>query len=54
MRWDGSNRISTTRSARCISCGITSVVDVGGPKWNFGVREKSERDGESTALWLDR
>src|SRR6266481_3710013 len=27
--------------ARYIRCGITSVVDVGGPMWNFEVREKA-------------
>jgi imidazolonepropionase-like amidohydrolase len=27
--------------ARYIRCGITSVVDVGGPIWNFEVREKA-------------
>jgi len=27
--------------ARYIRCGITSVVDVGGPMWNFEVRKKS-------------
>jgi imidazolonepropionase-like amidohydrolase len=27
--------------ARYIRCGITSVVDVGGPFWNFEVREKA-------------
>ena len=28
-------------SARYIRCGITSVVDVGGPMWNFEVRQKA-------------
>src|SRR5438132_107395 len=27
--------------ARYIRCGITSVVDVGGPMWNFEVRKKA-------------
>src|SRR6201984_1615719 len=27
--------------ARYIRCGITSVVDVGGPMWNFDVRKKA-------------
>jgi imidazolonepropionase-like amidohydrolase len=27
--------------ARYIRCGITSVVDVGGPRWNFEVRKKA-------------
>src|ERR1051326_5839477 len=27
--------------ARYIRCGITSVVDVGGPMWNFDVRQKA-------------
>src|SRR5437868_14091239 len=27
--------------ARYIRCGITSVVDVGGPMWNFEVRQKA-------------
>ncbi len=27
--------------ARYIRCGITSVVDVGGPMWNLGVRKKA-------------
>src|SRR5258705_5478411 len=27
--------------ARYIGCGITSVVDVGGPMWNFGGRTKA-------------
>src|SRR5947207_3503206 len=27
--------------ARYIRCGITSVVDVGGPVWNFEVRKKA-------------
>ncbi|MFQ6116257.1 MAG: amidohydrolase family protein, partial [bacterium] len=29
--------------ARYLRCGITSVVDVGGPFWNFEVREKSQK-----------
>src|SRR5437762_9382264 len=28
--------------ARYIRCGITSVVDVGGPMWNFEVRKKAK------------
>src|ERR1051326_3956238 len=28
--------------ARYVRCGITSVVDVGGPMWNFHVREKAK------------
>jgi imidazolonepropionase-like amidohydrolase len=28
--------------ARYIRCGITSVVDVGGPLWNFDVRKKAD------------
>src|SRR5436305_3765910 len=28
--------------ARYIRCGITSVVDVGGPMWNFEVRQKAD------------
>src|ERR1051326_1628377 len=28
--------------ARYVRCGITSVVDVGGPMWNFQVREKAK------------
>jgi hypothetical protein len=27
--------------ARYLRCGITSVVDVGGPMWNFEVRQKA-------------
>lgn len=27
--------------ARYLRCGITSVVDVGGPLWNFGVRKRA-------------
>src|SRR5712675_1576286 len=28
--------------ARYLRCGITSVVDVGGPMWNFGVRKTAD------------
>jgi imidazolonepropionase-like amidohydrolase len=29
--------------ARYLLCGITSVVDAGGPMWNFGVRDRAAR-----------
>ncbi|MEY2497052.1 MAG: hypothetical protein QOD12_608 [Verrucomicrobiota bacterium] len=35
--WIERNKLDTL--ARYIRCGITSVVDVGGPMWNFGVRK---------------
>jgi len=39
------------RVRRYIRSGITSVVDVGGPMWNFEVRRK-QRNGESAARSL--
>src|SRR6185369_2838245 len=33
--------------ARYIRCGITSVVDVGGPMWNFEVRKKANATAKS-------
>ena len=33
--------------ARYIRCGITSVVDVGGPMWNFEVRKKANATAEA-------
>src|SRR5213075_249135 len=35
---------------RYIRCGITSVVDVGGPMWNFEVRQKATRLPKRRAL----
>ena len=35
--------------ARYLRCGITSVVDVGGPMWNFKVRERANSTDESAA-----
>jgi imidazolonepropionase-like amidohydrolase len=35
--WIERNKLDTL--ARYIRCGITSVVDVGGPMWNFGIRK---------------
>src|ERR1700674_992490 len=35
--WIERNKLDTL--ARYIRCGITSVVDVGGPMWNFAVRK---------------
>src|SRR6516164_2854337 len=33
--------------ARYIRCGITSVVDVGGPMWNFEVRKKANETAKA-------
>jgi imidazolonepropionase-like amidohydrolase len=33
--------------ARYLRCGITSVVDVGGPMWNFEVRDKALRTAKA-------
>src|SRR5438105_1692780 len=33
--------------ARYIRCGITSVVDVGGPMWNFEVRKKASQTAKA-------
>jgi cytosine/adenosine deaminase-related metal-dependent hydrolase len=33
--------------ARYLRCGITSVVDVGGPMWNFEVRKKANTNWTS-------
>lgn len=40
LQWIKDNLSDTFR--RYLRSGITSVVDVGGPMWNFNVREKAE------------
>src|SRR5437667_276701 len=37
--------------ARYIRCGITSVVDVGGPMWNFEVRKLAEQKPDLVKIW---
>ena len=34
--------------ARYLRCGITSVVDIGGPLWNFEMRKLANAEGESS------
>ena len=42
-RSPGSRRRLDRRSRATSSCGVTSVVDAGGPMWNFEVRDRAAR-----------
>ncbi len=38
--------------ARYLRCGITSVIDMGGPNWNFEVRDLATRTLRAPRVWL--
>lgn len=38
--------------ARYLACGITTVVDVGGPFSNYDIRKKVNEDGKSPSAWV--
>lgn len=38
--------------ARYLACGITSVIDVGGPMANFNIRDKANSEAAAPATWV--
>lgn len=38
--------------ARYLRCGITSVIDMGGPNWNFEVRELAGKTALAPQVWV--
>jgi imidazolonepropionase-like amidohydrolase len=37
--------------ARILRCGITSVIDMGGPTWNFEMRDQAARAEKAPRVW---